>query len=135
MVYRIKYLLGALVASFSVVYLIFGIVGWVDGTVKTADLVTCFLLASVHLGTGTWLLLASLRQYRSEKQRMDAVMRHLIRANGGRVLVSELARVAEISDDDAREYLDRRSRNDVSVVMQSRAGEDVYFFGQQFWNN
>jgi hypothetical protein len=135
MMYRIKYLLGILVTTFSLVYLLFGIVGWVDKTVSSADLVTCFALASAHLGAGAWLLLSSLRQFRAERKQLDALMRHLIRVNSGRVIASELADLAEISDDDAREYLERRSRHDVAVIMQSRNGTDVYFFGQQFWNN
>jgi hypothetical protein len=135
MMYRIKYLLGILVALFSLVYVLFGVVGWVDGTVKATDLLTCFALASAHIGAGSWLLLSSLRQYRSERRRIDALMRQLIRMNSGRVMASELARLAEISDDDAREYLDRRSRSDAAVIMQTRTGSDVYFFGQQFWNN
>jgi hypothetical protein len=133
--YRIKYLLGSMVAVFSLVYLLFGIVGWVDGNVGFADLLTCFVLASVHLGVGGYLLLSSLREYKTEKRRVDTVVRRLIHDNGGRVLVNDVARLAEISDDDAREYLSKRSKVDVSIVLQGKEGEDVYFFGQQFWNN
>jgi hypothetical protein len=133
--YRIKYILGSMVAIFSLVYVLFGIVGWIDGTLEYADLLTCFVLASLHLGGGGWLLISSLKEYRVERRRIDTVMRHLIHRNGGRVIVSDLARLAEISDEDAREYLVKRTRTDVSVVLQNTVGEDVYFFGQQFWNN
>ena len=133
--YRIKYLLGSMVAIFSLVYLLFGIVGWIDGTVDFADLLTCFVLASLHLGGGGYLLMSSLRDYRRERRRVDIVVRRLIRMNGGRVLAADLARQADISDDDAREYLSKRAKYDVSFVLQNTTGEDVYFFGQQFWNN
>jgi len=133
--YRIKYLLGSLVAVFSLVYLLFGIVGWIDNTVAYTDLLTCFVLASLHLFGGAALLLSSLRDYRQERMRVERSIRLLIRENGGRLLASDLARLADITDDDAREYLERRARRDVSVVLQSRQGEEVYFFGQQFWNN
>jgi len=114
---------------------LFGIVGWIDGNVEFADLLTCFVLASLHLGGGGYLLLSSLRDYRRERQRVDSVVRRLIRSNGGRVVAGELARQAEISDDDAREYLTKRAKYDVSIVLQNTTGEDVFFFGQQFWNN
>lgn len=133
--YRIKYLLGSMVTVFSLVYLLFGIVGWYDGMVGFTDLLTCFVLASVHLGGGTWLLLGSLRDYRREKKRVESVIGHLIASHAGRVIVADLARYAEISEEDAREYLEVRAKHDVAVVMQSTSGIDVFFFGQQFWNN
>lgn len=133
--YRIKYLLGSMVTVFSLVYLLFGIVGWYDGTVGFSDLMTCFVLASVHIGGGSWLLLSSLREYRREKKRVESVIRHLIVSNSGRVIVADLARYAEISEEDAREYLEVRAKNDVALVMQNTSGVDVFIFGQQFWNN
>jgi len=133
--YRIKYLLGSMVAIFSLVYLLFGIVGWIDGGMSYADLLTAFVLASVHLFGGGFLLLSSLKDYREERVRVDRSVRYLIHQNGGRLVAADLARLAEITDDDAREYLEKRAQKDVSVVLQSRGGEDVYFFGQQFWNN
>ena len=133
--YRIKYLLGSMVAVFSLVYLLFGIVGWVDDGMSYADLLTTFILASVHLFGGVFLLLSSLKDYRAERLRVDRSVRYLIQVNGGRLIAADLARHAEITDDDAREYLDKRAQKDVSVVLQNRGGEDVYFFGQQFWNN
>lgn len=135
MLYRIKYLLGTLVTLFSIFYLLIGTVGWVDRTMNSTDLITCFILASVHLGSGGWLLLSSLKQYKSEQRALEMYMHRLIRVNGGRVLASDLAREANISQEDAHEYLDKRLQKDVAVLMQNRAGVNVYFFGQQFWNN
>ncbi len=133
--YRIKYLLGSLIAIFSLVYFLFGIVGWVRGDMSTSDLLTCFVLGSLHVAGGGWLLLSSLREFRAERQRMDAIVRHLIRVHAGRVMVSDLAHVAEIPEDDAREYLERRAQRDVVFLLQGRNGRDTYFFGQEYWNN
>ena len=80
-------------------------------------------------------MLSSLRDFRRERDRVDSIIRKLIRSNGGRLIASDLAEQAEISDDDAREYLEKRAKFDVSVVMQDSGGDDVYFFGQRFWNN
>ena len=71
--YRIKYLLGSMVAVFSLVYLLFGIVGWVDDGMSYADLLTTFILASVHLFGGVFLLLSSLKDYRAERLRVDKI--------------------------------------------------------------
>lgn len=133
--YRLKMLIGSMVAIFSVVYLIFGIVGLIRQDMRSADLMTCFFLASLHLGIGAWLLMNSLRDYRREHRRVEEVVRYLISSNGGRVTITELALFAGISEDDAREHLERRSKHDVVIVMQNTAGADVFFFGQQFWNN
>lgn len=135
MLYRIKYLLGILVGLFSLVYLLFGIVGWVNGDVTHADLVTCFLLASVHIGAGTWLLFTSLSQYRIERRQLDTATQYLIRQQNGRIAPADLARLVEISEEDANEYLEQRSKYDVAVKMSSRTGNEVFFFGQQYWNN
>lgn len=133
--YRIKMLIGLMVSAFSVVYLLFGIVGWVRADMKAADLMTCFILASLHLGIGSWLLFTSLKEYRQEHRRVEDVVRRLIRSGGGRVTMADVAKYAGISEDDAREHLERRSKHDVVIVMQNTAGADVFFFGQQFWNN
>jgi ABC-type nickel/cobalt efflux system permease component RcnA len=133
--YRIKLLIGILVAAFSVVYLLFGIVGWVNESMKAADLMTCLILASLHLGIGSWLLFTSLREYRQEHRRVEDVVRHLIESSGGRVTIVDVAKYAGISEDDAREHLERRSKHDVVIIMQNTAGSDVFFFGQQYWNN
>jgi hypothetical protein len=133
--YRIKHILGSLVAVFSLVYLVFGIIGWIDERVTYTNLMICFVLASAHLGGGGWLIMAGLRDQRRERSRVDQSIRMLIRQNAGRLSASELSRLAKISANEAREYLDKRAKYDVSVVLQSKEGEDVYFFGQQFWNN
>ncbi len=135
MLYRIKYLLGTLVALFSIIYLLLGTVGWLDGTVSGGDLITCFALASAHLAAGTWLLLSSMRQYKLEHRKLESIVRHIIRVNNGRVHASQVARMAEITEDDAREYLEKRISKDVAIMIQSNTGSDVFFFGQQFWNN
>lgn len=133
--YRIKYLLGSLIAVFSLVYFLFGIVGWYRGDATNIDVLTCFIFGSLHIGGGAWLLLSSLREYRFERQRVDAIMRQLIRSNAGRVVVTDLARYAEIPEEDAREYLERRSQEDVVFLIEGRNGKDTFFFGQQYWNN
>lgn len=133
--YRIKYLLGSLVAVFSLVYVIFGLVGWIDNQMGYTGLLTCLVLGSLHLAGGSWLLLSSLRDFRRERDRVDTIIRKLIRTNGGRLVAADLAEQAEISNDDAQQYLEKRARFDVSVVMQDAGGDDVFFFGQRFWNN
>ena len=117
------------------VYFLFGGVGWYMGDASFTDILTCFVLGSVHLGGGSWMLIASLRDYRRERRRVDAIIRHLIKSNGGRVVVSELASFAEISEDDARDYLEKRSTSDVAFVTEGRNGHDVYYFSPQFWYN
>ncbi|MBC8124162.1 MAG: hypothetical protein H7X70_00380 [Candidatus Kapabacteria bacterium] len=133
--YRIKYLLGLLITVFSVVYFALGIVGWQNGEARFLDILTSFVIGSLHASIGGWLLLSSLRDYRSETKRVDAIMRHLIRTNAGRVVVTDLARYAEIPEEDARAYLERRSQTDVVFFIEGRNGHDTFFFGQQYWNN
>lgn len=133
--YRIKYLLGTLVAVFSLIYFLFGIVGWIQGSALFADMVTCFVLGSVHVAAGGWLLMSSSREYRRESRRVDAIMHQMIKTNAGRIVVTDLARYAEIPEDDAREYLERRSKHDVAFMLEGRNGNDTFFFGQQYWNN
>lgn len=133
--YRIKYLLGILATIFSLVFVLFGTVGWVTGDVERSDTVVCFLLASVLLAGGTWLLVSSLRDYRTERSRLESVVRHLIATRGGRVTVGDVAHLADITEDDAREYLEQRSRQDVVFVTPGRNGKDTYLFGQEYWNN
>ncbi|MBI2793479.1 MAG: hypothetical protein HYX66_02370 [Ignavibacteria bacterium] len=133
--YRIKLLIGILVAAFSSVYLLFGVVGWEHESMKAADLITCFILASLHLGIGSWLLFTSLSEYRREHRRVEDVVRRLIDSSGGRVTIADVAKYAGISEEDAHEHLERRSKHDVVIVMQNTAGSDVFFFGQQYWNN
>mgnify|MGYP000331647202 FL=1 len=133
--YRIKYLLGSMVTIFSVVYFLFGGSGWYRGDASFQDVLTCMVLASLHMCGGGWLLVSSLKDFRAERSRVDCLVRHLIRTNGGRVVVGDLARYAEISEDDARDHLERRSQRDVAFVAQGRNGYDVYYFGQQYWYN
>ncbi|MCX6139958.1 MAG: hypothetical protein NTX15_03880 [Candidatus Kapabacteria bacterium] len=133
--YRIKYLLGSLITVFSLVYLLFGIVGWYNGGTQFSDILTCFIVGSLHIMGGGWLLVSSLKDYRKETTRVDAIVRHLIRTNAGRVVVTDLARYAEITEEDAREYLERRSQTDVVFLIEGRGGRDTFFFGQQYWNN
>lgn len=105
------------------------------GDAEFTDLLTCFVLASLHLFGGAWMLLGSLKDFRRERQRVDSIIRHLIRTHHGRVVVADLASYAEIPEEDAREYLERRSKNDIAFVLEGRNGRDMYFFGQQYWNN
>lgn len=133
--YRIKYLLGSLIAIFSLVYFLFGIVGWIRADMSNTDMLTCFVLGSLHVMGGGYLLVSSLRDYRAERTRMDAIVRQIIRSRAGRVAVSDLAHMADIPEDDAREYLERRARYDVVFHLEGRNGRDTYYFGQEFWNN
>jgi len=133
--FRIKYLLGALISVFSLVYLLFGIAGWVQGSAMYMDILTCFLLGSAHVIIGGWLLLSSRKDFRIENRRVDAILHRMILANAGRVIVTDLARHAEIPEYDAREFLERRSKNDVVFLLEGRNGSDVFFFAQQYWNN
>jgi len=80
-------------------------------------------------------MISGSREYAKEHRRVESIVRHLIRTNGGRVVIADLARFAEISEEDAREHLEKRSKSDVVIVMQNSTGTDVFFFGQQFWNN
>lgn len=133
--FRIKYLLGSMVTIFSLVYFLFGGVGWYMGDASYQDILTCFVLASLHLAGGSWLLLSSLRDYRAERERLETVIRHLISSNGGRVPVQDLARVADINEDDARDYLEKRSKSEPSYVSMGRNGHDTYYFGQNYRDN
>lgn len=133
--YRIKYLLGTLLSVFSLVYLLFGIVGWYNGGVQFSEILTCLVVGSLHIMVGGWLLLSSHKNYRSEAKRVDAIVRHLIKTNAGHVVVTDLARYAEIPEEDAREYLVKKSKTDVVFLIEGRGGRDTFFFGQQYWNN
>jgi hypothetical protein len=133
--YRIKYLLGSMVAIFSFVYFLFGIVGWAMGDASFRDILVCFVLGSLHVVGGVWMLLSSLREYRRQSQRVDAIMRHLIKVNAGRIIVADLARYAEISEEDARTYLEKRSQNDVAFVLENSQGNHIFLFAHQYWNN
>lgn len=133
--YRIKYFLGAMVAIFSLVYLTFGVIGWVRATSTSSEIVICFTLASLHLASGIWLLLSSVSEERRERRRLELVTSHLIDVQGGRVRVSDVARYAEVHEDDAREFLEKRAQHEVSYLHRGRNGRDLFYFGQQFWNN
>lgn len=135
MLFRIKYILGSMLGIFSLVYMLFGIVGWSKGDATFQDLLTCFVLASIHVMLSGWLLVSSMRAYRSERARLDTVIRVLSERHGGRVTVADVASLAEVSEDDAREYLEQRSKRDEAVVTLGQNGRDVYYFGQQYWNN
>ena len=133
--YRIKFILGLVVTACSVAYFALGVVGWLSGQAQFLHILACFVIGSIHVAIGGWLLLSSLRGYRAETKRVDAIMRHLIRTNAGRVVVTDLARYAEIPVEDARAYLERRSQTDVVFFLEGRSGHDTFFFGQQYWNN
>lgn len=133
--YRIKYLLGSLLAAFSVLYFIFGVAGWMHASSADTDILVSFLLGTIHVAGGSWLLLSSMVERKREKRRLDHVIAQLIEANGGRVVVSDVARYADVTEDDAREYLDRRAAHEVSYLHRGRNGRDLYYFGQRFWNN
>jgi hypothetical protein len=135
MLYRIQYLLGAMLGIFSLVYLLFGIVGWVDGEASFQDLLTCFVLASIHIVASAYLFIASVRSFRRERARLEAVIGLLAERNAGRVTVMDVAALAEVSEDDAREYLAKRAKTHATVITEGRNGKDTYFFGQQYWNN
>lgn len=133
--FRIKYLLGSMMTIFSLVYMLFGIMSWLRGDAEARDVMTCFVLASIHCIAGSWLLVSSLRDYREERRRIEAAVQHIMALRGGRVTVAELADVAELSQDDAREYLERRTQVEVVVRTPGRAGEEQYFFGGDYRNN
>lgn len=133
--YRIKYFLGAMVAIFSLVYITFGVIGWLRGTSSSSEIVVCFALASLHLASGTWLLLSSLSEYRRETRRLDMVISRLIEVQGGKVLVSDVARYAEVHEDEAREYLEKRAQHQPTYMHRGRNGKDLFYFGPRFWNN
>ncbi|KXK35344.1 MAG: hypothetical protein IAE64_01315 [Flavobacteriales bacterium] len=135
MLYRVKYLLGIMVGLFSLVYILFGVAGWLQNTISSANLLMCFALASAHLGASSWLLLSSIRQFKIERTKLDLATRHLIRTRSGRVFPAELSLLADVSEEDAVEYLEKRCTYDVALMMQNRKGTNVFFFGQQFWNN
>lgn len=135
MLFRIKYILGIMLGVFSLVYLVAGVVGWQQGSATFAEMVMCFVLASVHVTFAGWLLLSSIHAFRLERTRLETVIRVLMERHGGRVTVCDVAELGEVSEEDAREYLEKRSSHDVSFVNPGRNGRDVYYFGQQYWNN
>jgi hypothetical protein len=120
---------------FSLVYMLFGIMSWLRGDAEARDIVTCFVLGSIHCIAGSWLLVSSLRDYRDEKRRIEDAVRHIAALRGGRVTVAELADIAELSQDDAREYLERRTHVDVVVRTPGKQGEEHYVFGGDYWKN
>jgi hypothetical protein len=133
--FRTKYLLGSMATIFSLVYMLFGVMSWVRGDADSRDIIACFVLGSLHLAAGSWLLLRSIGDYREEKRRIEAVISHLIALRGGRVSVTELADLAELSEDDAREYLERRAQLDVVIRTSAGGGEEHYVFGGEYWKN
>jgi hypothetical protein len=133
--YRIKLAVGVLTSVFSLVYLGFGTSLLFQPKPETSYVVLCLVLGSIHVAAGAGLLFACVKEYSREKKRIEAVIRHLLRAHDGRVVLSDLARYAELSETDARYYLDKRSKYESVFVAQGVNGSDIYFFGQQFWNN
>ncbi|NQW30392.1 MAG: hypothetical protein HQ472_07765 [Ignavibacteria bacterium] len=133
--HRIKLLLGLLLISFSIVYLLFGWIAYADRSAEFLDILVCFVFGSLHVVAGGLFLMNGMRERKREVERIDLVIRHLVKTNAGRVAVADLAMFAEITEDDARDYLHRRSQNDVSTILAGSGRGDVYFFGQQFWNN
>lgn len=133
--HRIKLLLGLLLIAFSLAYLLFGWVAFNNGTAQFMNVLICFTIGSAHVAVGGYLLANSIRERRREMERIDLVIRHLVKTNAGRVSVSDLSMFAEVPEEDAREYLRKRSISDVSVVISGSGRGDVFFFGQQFWNN
>jgi predicted HTH domain antitoxin len=133
--FRIKYLLGAILAIFSLVYVLFGTVAWVDGRATNSELMLCFGLGSLHAGLGVGLLYSSWREYKRERRRLDTAVDVLLERTGGRIRVRDVARLAGVSDDDAREYLAKRAQREVSFVEEGRFGAEAYTFPQEWWNN
>jgi hypothetical protein len=135
MLYRIQYLLGSMLGIFSLVYMLFGIVGWYDGQASFNDLLTCFVLTSIHAVAAGYLLIASIRSYRRERARLETVVRVLQERHHGRVAVIDVASLAEVSEDDAREYLSERATQHEAVATLGRHGTDAYYFAPQYRNN
>ncbi|MBU3742280.1 MAG: hypothetical protein FGM24_08345 [Candidatus Kapabacteria bacterium] len=135
MLYRIQYLLGAMLGIFSLVYILFGIVGWLSSDASFQDVLTCFVLASIHVVAAGGLFIASIRSYRRECARLETVVRVLQERHAGRVTVADVAALADVSHDDAREYLVRNANTRDVVITEGRNGNDAFLFGQQYRNN
>ncbi len=133
--HRIKSILGSLISVFSLVYFLFAIVGWVQGGSLATDVLTCVCLGTCHIAVGAWLVLGAVREQRAEARRIEEVLRTIVASRGGRIRVEDLAWYANITEDDAREYLEKRRLTDVIFHLGGRNGKETYYFGQKYWNN
>jgi len=133
--FRIKYLLGSMATIFSLVYMLFGVTSWFSGRAEVSDIVTCFVLAGLHFSAGCLFLIGSARDLRAERRRVDVAIDRLISTHGGRVSVHDLASLAELSVEDARVYLDKQARVEVTFRVENERAPDTYVFGRQYWNN
>lgn len=133
--YRIKQLLGLMLASFSVVFMLFGIVLWHHRGADTAEILVCFLFASIQLGGSIALFTWSSKDYHRECGNLDYIIMEMIHHNHGKVGVRRLAGKAGISEEDAREYLVRCAKRTVCFKGRSPHGDEEWLFPQRWWNN
>lgn len=133
--YRIKYLLGSMSLIFSLVYGLFGVTSWLSSDASYNGVLVCFVLTSIHVVAGVILLLYSLKDYRRESMVINAAFDRIVRKRGGRVSVRELADLASVSTDDAREYLLRRSIEAPTFSNVDGVSDESYVFGSGYPNN
>lgn len=133
--FRIKYLLGSMAVVFSLVYGLFGVTSWLSADASYNDVLVCFILTTIHFIAGVILLLNSLKDYRRESLLINAAFDQLVRKRGGRVSVQELADLASVTTDDAREYLLRRSHEAPTFRNVDGVSDESYVFGRGYQYN